>query len=283
MGDMEANVTGVNETASAELSTGAENTQGVATDATSEGTAETTGQAVETTQGAAEATTQSAEDNSKFAAARRKAEAEYQQRMDRINAGFQQMFGQFKNPETGEPIKSAEEYLTAYGVQQRKQQEAQLQKAGVDPSLIETMVNNNPAIREAKEIIARNQQEMAHQQLEADLKAVSKIDPEIRTMDDLAAQPNFEEIVNYVSKNGLSLVDAYKLANSEKIVSRKVEATKQAAINSAKSTSHLGVTGGVATSDGDYAPIPAKMLDNWKAAYPNLSMEELTKKYNAAL
>lgn len=279
MDGMEANVTGVNETSTADLSTGA--------DAQAE--ASTSTEAVTTTEGtevetASETVTQqSAEDNSKFAAARRKAEAEYQQKMDRLNEMFKQQFGQYKNPETGQPITSAEEYLTAFSIQQRKQQEAQLQKAGVDPSLIENMVNNNPAIREAKEIIARNQQEMASQALQNDLKAVSKLDPDIKTLDDLAALPNYAEIVGYVSKNGLSLVDAYKLVNGDKIASRQTEAVKQAAINSAKSTSHLGVTGGVATNDGDYAPIPAKMLDNWRAAYPNLSMEELTKKYNAAL
>lgn len=287
MDGMEANVTGVNETASAELSTGAETTTEGMTNTAAESTENTTGETgsvdVNAQGDTASETRQSAEDNSRFAAARRKAEAEYQAKIDKLNAMFKQQFGQYKNPETGAPITSAEEYLTAFNVQQRKQQEAQLQKAGLDPKLIQNMVDNNPAIREAKEIIARNQQEMAHQALENDLKAVSKIDPEIKTLEDLAAQPNYAEIVKYVSQNGLSLVDAYKLANNDKLVSRQTEAVKQAAINSAKSTAHLGVTGGVSTDTGNYVPIPANMLGAWRQAYPDLKDEELTKKYNAAL
>ena len=63
------------------------------------------------------------DEDSKYAAARRKAEAEteriraeYEEKERALNEKFQQLFKGHKNPETGEEIQSAEDYLNAIQV-----------------------------------------------------------------------------------------------------------------------------------------------------------------------
>lgn len=275
----EANVNvGVNETEAAELSTGAE-TESSVTETTETGAEGTSGAVNETETEQAATPAQSAEDNARFAAARRKSEAE----VNRLNKMFAEKFGNFTNPVTGEPITSAEGYLLALEAQKRQQQEQQLRSKGIDPSIIDEMVNNSPAIREAQAIITQNREAEAQRALEADLKTVSQMDPDIKSFADLEALPDYPKIYEYVSKHGLNLVDAYRLACSEKLSGRQTAAAKQAAINNAKSTSHLETTRGVSTGDGTMVPIPSEVLPLWKEAYPGLTMDQLTAKYNAAI
>ena len=70
---------------------------------------------------------QSAEENAKYAAMRRRAEAEaekrYASKQAELDRQFASMFGQYTNPETGEPIRTAQDYFNAMQAQQAIQQE----------------------------------------------------------------------------------------------------------------------------------------------------------------
>ena len=103
----------------------------------------------------------------------------------------------------------------------------------------------------------------------------------IKSKEDLVKLENFEDIVKLVEK-GNSLVEAYKLANFDKLVSKKQSAAEQAAINQAKSKSHLQKTGGVADTS-TLLEIPERDIAEWKKIYPNLSASQLKEKYNKVI
>lgn len=277
---MENTELGVNEIAAAEQS------ESVTTETESvsntEVTTEETTSAVDNSDGE-----QSAEENAKFAAVRRQAEAEakakYEQQIKKQNDLVKGMFGKFKNADTGKPIETVEDYIAAMEVQQRRQQEKELIEKGVNPKLIEEMIENSPAMREAKAVLEKSKQEEAQRAIDADLKAITAMDSDIKSFADLENSENFQTILGYVKQNGLSLVDAYKLANSDKLLNKQTAAAKQAAINSAKSMSHLETTKGVSQPSKDFVPIPHAVLERWQEAYPSLTMEQLTQKYNSVM
>jgi hypothetical protein len=225
---------------------------------------------------------QSAEVNAQYAAARRKAEEESANKINGINSEFKRLFGNIVSPVTGKNIESYEDYLQAVEYQRKEATNKMLQEKGIEPSVIERMINDSPAIREAQQILEENKKAEANRQLEADLKVLSEIEPTIKTIDDVVSHESYASVLGYV-QNGLGLADAFKLANFDKLALKKSEAAKQAAINQVKSKNHMETTNGISVATETLAPIPSGVLNKWRAAYPELSMEQLTKKYNDSI
>lgn len=224
---------------------------------------------------------QSDELNSQFAAARRKAEESYNRKMSGINSEVKRLFGSVVNPVTGKNIETMEDYLQACEHQQREILNQELTDKGIDPNLIEQMVNNSPAIRQAQQILENNQRAEVQKQLDEDMKAVTAMAPEIKSLEDLEKHESYASVLEYVNK-GLRLPDAFKLANFDSISTRQTAAAKQAAINQTRSKGHLETTTSV--SDGsNLADIPDKEISTWREYFPGLSDEELKKKYNQTL
>ena len=221
---------------------------------------------------------QSAEVNASFAAARRKAEEEYNSKLQGINDEFKRVFGDIKNPVTGKNIETYQDYLQAVEYQKAESRNKMLQEKGVDPKLIEQIVNETPAVRQAQQILEENNKAEAQRRLESDLKEIGKLAPEITSFEDLEKHESCADVVAYVEK-GLSLVDAFKLANYNRLSAKTTEAAKQAAVNQAKSKGHMETTNSISTVDNS-KEIPLAELEKWRAFFPDASMQELKEKYN---
>ena len=220
-----------------------------------------------------------------FAEARRiaekKAKEDFEKQQAKIDSEYAEKFKGITNPETGKPILSARDYIEAVEADKRVKVKADMENAGLDPSILEQLIAENPLVKQAQEFMTKVQQEKAEQELQSDIKEISKFDSTIKSKDDLVKLENFEDIVKLVEK-GNSLVEAYKLANFDKLVSKKQSAAEQAAINQAKSKSHLQKTGGVADTS-NLLEIPERDMAEWKKIYPNLSASQLKEKYNKVI
>ena len=224
---------------------------------------------------------QTAEDNAKFAAARRQAEEqlrEYQHQKELLDTEFAKRFEGYTNPITGQPVKTSKDYLEALDAQQRLETNRRLEENGINPAIIENAINNNPVVMQAQEILRMNQIEQAKISMQNDITEISKLDASIKTIDDLGNKPYAQDLISYVN-SGLSLIDAFKLANFESLINQKSEASKQAAINQAKGKAHLSATDGISNSD-ELLDIPENEISKWKAFFPDASMKELKEKYN---
>lgn len=219
---------------------------------------------------------QSDEVNAQFAAVRRKAEEDAQKR---INGEFKRLFGNVQNPVTGRNIETYEDYIQAVEYQQRATQNRMLEEKGIDPAMIEQMINNSPTIRQAQQVLAESNRAEAQRQLESDLKVVSQIAPEIKTIADLEHHSSYNDVLGYVQK-GLSLQDAFKLANYNSLSTQSADAAKQAAINQARGKSHMQTTTGSISNTDNLMDIPESEISRWKEFFPGASMKELKEKYN---
>lgn len=235
---------------------------------TTEAVSEETGETEE--EGTAEPTEQSAEDNARYAAIRRRAEEDarrrYESEMNAINQQVAAMCQGVTHPVTGEPITTVSEYMDALAIQQRKASEQALEEKGLDPKLIDRMIAQNPVVMQAQQVLAQTQQNEAEAQLKRDIAEVSKYDPNIKGLQDLAALPNFPDMVAMVERSGgkISIVDAYKALNFDAFMSQTNEAARQQAINQMRGKAHITSQGtGVATENDD-VEVPSEIMSRWK-------------------
>lgn len=216
-------------------------------------------------EGDAAPTEQTAEENARYAAIRRRAEDEarrkYEAEIGAMNQQVAAMCQGVTHPVTGRPITNVQEYMDALAIQQKQATEQELQEKGVDPQVINRMIAQNPVVMQAQQVIEQSQMNSAKYALQNDFAEVQKLDPSIKTIQDLANLPNFDEMLTLIDRNKLSLVDAYKLTN----YGRSSDVARQQAINQMRGKEHLASQPtGVATENDD-VEVPAEIMKSWKA------------------
>lgn len=232
-------------------------------DESSEGESEETGENVETAEPQPE---QTPEENARYAAIRRKAEEDarnrYQTEMNQRNQRIAAMCKGITHPVTGQPITNVDEYMDALQIQQKQAREQELQEKGIDPAMIDRMIETNPTVVQAQQVLEKAQAAEAEAALQKDLAELNKINPSIKDINDLAALPNFQQMLDYVSRfNGMSIVDAYKIFN----YGGSKDAARQQAINQIRGKEHLASQSTGVVQSGDYVEVPAETMARFKA------------------
>ena len=220
--------------------------------------------------------------NAAFASMRRELEASRRQQQE-IDAMYARQYGQYTNPETGQPIRSARDYFEAMAAQERVTARAQMQEKGIDPSVIDSMIANSPAVRQAQAVTSELNNYRAQQMMNEDFNKVLQLDPTLKSAEDIVNDSSYAQVVEYCQRvPGMRFSEAYKLVNFDKLSGLKGEAAKQATINSVKSKNHLSTGSALNVPDSD-EDIPASSLDSWKETFPEKSMKELKALYNKAV
>jgi len=220
--------------------------------------------------------------NAIYAEARRVAEANARKAQIARDNEFLNRFGHLKNPKTGQPIRSEADYLAALDAQEEMKAKAQLEQNGVDPTLIDTLVNNNPAIRQAQAVMAQQKESQTLAQIIGEVAELKAIDPSINTLYDVPPDVLRCVLDNASHGRHVNLIEAYKLTQFGRVSEKQQAAIQQNAINQAKGKQHLSPVNGVSTPD-EGAEIPASVLATWKEAFPDKSKAELKKLYNQTL
>lgn len=238
---------------------------------------EETGENEQQTAEAATEGVQSAEDNARFAAARRRAEAQFNERIQQERQAakdevFRQMYEGQRDPYTDKPITSEADFQ-AY---QQAYQRDKIQQAGLDPAMIEQMIANNPVVRQAQEVLDRVRMEEGERKMNEAIKEISRLDPSITDVAALANHPNVAAFNARVNR-GYSLVDAFVSANVDQITGKKAAAAKQQAMNNVNGKRHLNTTTG--NAGGDDIVIDPQEMQMMKHAFPNLTHAQLVEKF----
>lgn len=219
---------------------------------------------------------QDADENARFAAARRRAEAEAAQKygaeQDRLIAEL--LHGQ-ENPYTGMPITTRAEY-DAYREQAAEQERGtNLQQTEADSALLEQALRQSPLMQQAQQMLARVEQAEQQRALSGKLAEIAALDPSVRSIDDLMRSPHFDEFDRLV-RQGYRLADAYKLAHFDTLTEKRSAAARQAALNAIGGKSHLTQTRGAA---GDEVVVPAETLAMYRSAFPKWTEKQIIADY----
>ena len=236
---------------------------------TSEETTEAESEETGENDGDSEPTEQTAEENARYAAIRRRAEEEarkrYDAQMGQLNQKISAMCNGVTHPVTGKPITNVNDYIDALSIQQRQAQEAELQEKGVDPRLIDRMVASNPAVLQAQMYMEQMQMQEANAQIQRDVEEISKLDPSIKSMEDLANTPYINDLVRYCQEHNATLTDAFKVLQFNNIRSVDTDAARQQAINQMRGKSHLPSQSQSLDSGDDDVDVPPEIMARFKA------------------
>ena len=238
-------------------------------------------------------TEQTPEERARFAAARRKAEQERDAAIEKARqdarAQAQQQIDEaiaalgLVNPYTKQPIQTKAEFDAYQQKRSEEKRNSMLQKSGMSQEEFAKLVEELPEVRQAKAakqqadaMLQRVRQDNAKARMDEQLKQISALDPSIRTVDDLAKAENYQEILDKV-KAGYSVLDAFKLANFDRLQQRTVTAARQAAVNAAQGKAHLQQTQG---RGAGAANVPESVKAEYRMMNPGISDDEIQKHWN---
>lgn len=105
---------------------------------------------------------------------------------------------------------------------------------------------------------------------------ISKIDPDIKSFEDLQKIPEYEEFESYVRDNGLSWEKAYRLACGDRLTQRGAAAARQRVLNETSGKQHMTQDN---SRGGTGEDLPRDVEAMYKSMNPNLTHEQCVKKY----
>lgn len=182
------------------------------------------------------------------------------------------------NPYTKEPIKNKADY-DAYRAKVDEDRRAKLlKKAGMSEEEFAKLAAEQPEIKARLEEAREAKRQAAAAAMNEQMRQIHELDPEINTIEDLAKMPNYAQFYRFVKQNRLSLVEAYRLANMERLSARTAAATKQAAMNAAQSKAHLEATK-ARGKGGDVTVVPNDVREYYRMINPKATEAEVKADY----
>ena len=225
---------------------------------------------------------QTPEENRRFAAARRKAEQERDAAIAQARASAQRALDEsirqlgLENPYTGRPITNKMEYDAWKRAEAQEQQQNVAEAAGMSQQEFGAFVDRLPQVQDYKRAAEAARQQQQKMVLEEQLQQIAKLDPSVKGVEDLMKRPEYREIYANVQK-GLSIVDAFKLVNFDKLTSSAGNAARQAALNAANSKEHLAPT---SQRGAGAIPVPADVKAQYRLLNPDATDAEIQEHYN---
>ncbi len=182
------------------------------------------------------------------------------------------------NPYTKEPIRNKADY-DAYRAKVEEDRRAKfLKKAGMSEEEFARFAAEQPEIKARLDEAQEAKRQAAAATMSEQLRQIHELDPEVNTLEDLAKMPNYAEFYRLVKVNRLSLVQAYKLANMERLSARATAASRQAAMNAAQSKAHLEAT--KARGKGsDVTVVPTDVREYYRIINPKMTEAEVKADY----
>lgn len=238
---------------------------------------------------------QSPEERRRNAAIRRKKELdeavenarrEEREAQKKLMDAFVESLGR-KDPESGEVIKTMEAFQ-ALAAKERSAQAAKDLKAGrLTQEGLQEALRSMPEIRnliEKAQTDARSAEEEKNsaelaafeQTVARELEEIAKLNPNVKTLNDVLKMPTGISFARYVQENGLSFLDAYKLANAEAIAAQRSAAAAQAKENSVASKKHLV---GTVSRGEEVLEIPNNVMESYRMMNPGITDDEIRKHY----
>lgn len=189
-----------------------------------------------------------------------------------------------KNTLTGKPITNMEEFNEWKQAFDAAKLQRDLKAGKLTPEGLQKVIEQTPAMKQVQQI-AQKQEEADRQQSEAAAKArvdaeiaeIHKLDPTISEVKDLLKMPTAKEFYALVKK-GNSFLDAFRLANYDRLTTAAAEAAKQQAMNNARSKDHLTGTG-PQRGQGS-SPVPPDEMAMFRLINPGATDAEIQAYYN---
>ena len=186
------------------------------------------------------------------------------------------------------PITTLEEFNAFQAARQADKLGRELQSGKLTPESFQAAVDNSPAVKAAQAAVERltareeAERESARKaeferKMAEELAEINRMDPNVKTLEDAMALPTGGEFVRLVRDNGLTFLQAFKLANADSLAEARARAAREGAARNAAGKSHLrSIT---SPAGGVLADVPAETRRIYKDLFPDMTDEQIRKDY----
>ena len=202
-------------------------------------------------------------------------EAETQKRVD---ARIAREFEGITNPYTNQPIRTEADltaYRSAFAAEEQRQQ---LEEMGVSKEVLDSYIQNHPAMQQAQQVIHQQEQQAANDFMAKEFEAMKKEFPDcgLESPQQLnETEAGRRALQMWANAPGITLADAYAATHRKELSKKQSAAAKQAAMNEMNSKGHLRQTKG-SNAKGD---VPAEIAEEYKKYFPNATHEKIAEMY----
>lgn len=202
-------------------------------------------------------------------------EAETQKRVD---ARIAREFEGILNPYTNQPIRTEADltaYRSAFAAEEQRQQ---LEDMGVSKEVLDSYIQNHPAMQQAQQVIHQQEQQAANDFMAKEFEAMKKEFPDcgLESPQQLnETEAGRRALQMWANAPGITLADAYAATHRKELSKKQSAAAKQAAMNEMNSKGHLRQTKG-SNAKGD---VPAEIEAEYKKYFPNATHEKIAEMY----
>lgn len=194
--------------------------------------------------------------------------AQTQQRVDEF---YKQQYAGFISPYTQRPIETEADhqaYMQAFEVEE---QQRHLQEMGVDAKMLEEIIGNHPAVKQAQAMMEQQQKAQADAFMKQEFDDLQREFPDtgLKDIRELLDTQEGRRALDLWKTAGLTLSEAYAVAYRAKIREKDIAAAKQGVLNQQHGKNHLRQTKGVP------APKPV-VTDEVREAFRAFYGEEIT-------
>ncbi len=202
-------------------------------------------------------------------------EAETQKRVD---ARIAREFEGILNPYTNQPIRTEADltaYRSAFAAEEQRQQ---LEEMGVSKEVLDSYIQNHPAMQQAQQVIHQQEQQAANDFMAKEFEAMKKEFPDcgLESPQQLnETEAGRRALQMWANAPGITLADAYAATHRRELSKKQSAAAKQAAMNEMNSKGHLTQTKG-SNAKGD---VPEEIRREYKIYFPNATDAEIAEMY----
>lgn len=175
------------------------------------------------------------------------------------------------------PVTNMEEFRAWQEAQKTERLNRELKEGRLTPETLQQAIEDSPTVqglREKPESKPAEKPDM-EQIVRQELEEIKKLDPSIQSINDITALPTGENFRALVNRGNISFLEAFKIANFDRIQTLRAAAQRQAAKN-AESKSHMK---GINASATGGAEISGREMQIYKAMCPWMSEEEIRKDF----
>ena len=185
---------------------------------------------------------------------------------------------------TGEPITTIEQFNDWHKRFQTAQVQHALKKGQLTPEIMDQLIQQNPVVQQAQQVMQELEGAKAQQKAEADqarvdaeIAQISKLNPDIKKFEDILKMDTAPKFREYIGL-GYRAIDAYKLANMDRISEDRGRKAALATMNNLRGKDHLKAAAG-GRGGGDVA-VPPSQMRMFRALNPGKSDAEIIRYYN---
>lgn len=226
---------------------------------------------------------QSKEERSRNAAARRKAELDAaiekarQEERDKALNDFLAQAGLTDPLNDDKPIITIEDYKAYKAAYEADKLSKNLKSGKLTPEDLAKAVAETEPVKKLAQLAEETERLKAETKIQEELRQIHALDPSVSTVEDILKMDTSKEFYAYVQK-GNSFIDAFYLANREKLSNKSQEIAKQKALTSAQSKDHLAPH--TKQRGQGSVPVPPDEMANFRVFMPNATDAEIQAYYN---